>query len=76
VTRPEKGHQGILVYVFELIAIGDTTAQEPCEHWTNIVEQSAAGLTVAVLHTRHQLGAHPASIFNGAVDLLRHKAER
>jgi hypothetical protein len=65
-----------LVHVLELVAIGDTTVEEPCEHWTNIVEQSPAGLTVAVLHARHQLGPHPASLLCDAIDLLHHEAER
>jgi hypothetical protein len=74
-ARPEKGHQSFLVPVLELVAISDTTAEEPYEHWTNIVEQSPARVTVAVLHPRHQLGTHPTSLFGAAVDLLRHKAE-
>jgi hypothetical protein len=72
----KKGHKRFLVQVLDLAAIGNPTPQEIHEHWTNIVEQNAAGFAVAILHALHQASTRPASLFSYAVDLFRHNAER
>jgi hypothetical protein len=60
VARLEQREHHLLVYVFDLIWVGDAAAQEPHQRWAYIVEQHSARVCVALLQAHHQLDAPPA----------------